>query len=141
MQEDFKSLKPEQLEALKQLLGESDNVQLPDVSDWFDGVDGRFDLIAANPPYLSEADVASAEPEVRNYDPKSALVSADGGIADLRIILSRAPDYLTSGGCIICECGLEQPRKLAEEFKEVFAQIEILPDSSRRTRFFLGKAR
>ncbi len=111
------------------------------LSDWFDGVDGRFDLIAANPPYLSEADVASAEPEVRNYDPKSALVSADGGIADLRIILSRAPDYLTSGGCIICECGLEQPRKLAEEFKEVFAQIEILPDSSRRTRFFLGKAR
>lgn len=37
MQENFKSLKPEQLEALKQLLGESDNVQLPDVSDWFDG--------------------------------------------------------------------------------------------------------
>ena len=37
MQEDFKSLKPEQLEALKQLLGETDNVQPPDVSDWFDG--------------------------------------------------------------------------------------------------------
>ena len=54
------------------------------LSDWFDGVDGRFDLIATNPPYLSEADVASAEPEVRNYDPKSALVSADGGIADGR---------------------------------------------------------
>ena len=44
MQEDFKSLKPEQLEALKQLLGESDNVQLPDVSDWFDGK--RIDEIA-----------------------------------------------------------------------------------------------
>lgn len=37
MQEDFKSLKPEHLEALKQLLGETDNVQPPDVSDWFDG--------------------------------------------------------------------------------------------------------
>ena len=37
MQEDFKSLKPEQLEALKQLLGEAYNVQLPDASDWFDG--------------------------------------------------------------------------------------------------------
>ena len=37
MQEDFKSLKPEQLEALKQLLGEADNAQPPDVSDWFDG--------------------------------------------------------------------------------------------------------
>ena len=37
MQEDLKSLKPEQMEALKQLLGETDNVQPPDVSEWFDG--------------------------------------------------------------------------------------------------------
>lgn len=108
-------------------------------SDWFSEISGKFDLIAANPPYLSEQEVASAEPEVREFDPLSALVSGDLGMADLRLILRSASNYLNSGGAIICECGLGQPQKLAEDFAETFGNVEILPDSSRRQRFFIGK--
>lgn len=108
-------------------------------SDWFSEISGKFDLIAANPPYLSEQEVASAEPEVREFDPLSALVSGDLGMADLRLILRSAFNYLNSGGAIICECGLGQPQKLAEDFAETFGNVEILPDSSRRQRFFIGK--
>lgn len=106
-------------------------------SDWFSNVSGRFDLIAANPPYLSEEELLSAEPEVRQFDPRSALVSGESGMADLRLILREAPNYLTPKGSIICECGIEQPSRLADEFSGAFQNSKILPDSSRRARFIV----
>ena len=51
----------------------------------------------ANPPYLTEAEVSSAQPEVSRFEPILALRSDDGGIADLRKILSAAPNFLKDG--------------------------------------------
>lgn len=108
-------------------------------SDWFAGVSGKFDLIVANPPYLGDAEVASAQPEVRDFDPISALRSGENGLADLRKILSAAPEFLKSGGLIACECGLGQPGLLKAEFGGKYAFFETAPDLSRRERYVFAR--
>ncbi len=107
-------------------------------SDWFENLDGKFDLIVANPPYLSDEEVAEAQPEVKDFDPKMALRSDENGIADLRKILACAPNYLREGGLIACECGLGQPEILAKEFADKYASIEIVEDLTHRNRFIFA---
>ncbi len=106
-------------------------------SNWFSNIEGSFDLIAANPPYLTEDEFESAQPEVKNFDPHGALVSGQDGLCDLRKILSQAPAFLKNGGKIICECGLGQPKILAEEFSGSYSRAETLPDFSHRERFVI----
>ncbi len=73
-----------------------------------DAVNGRFDLIVSNPPYIAHSDLAALEPEVRDYDPVLAL---DGGIDGLdfyRRIAGQAQRLLAPGGRLIVELGAGQ---------------------------------
>jgi release factor glutamine methyltransferase len=84
-------------------------------SHWFDALDpvaGRFGLIVANPPYLTEEEWASAEPEVRGHEPKEALVAPDGGSGDLLAIIAGAPRFLESQGWLFLETGVDQHERL-----------------------------
>jgi len=84
-------------------------------SNWWSALQGRrFDWIVANPPYLTETEWASAEPEVRDYEPKQALVAADEGLADLRTIITGAPEYLHPGGWLALETGIAHHPALME---------------------------
>jgi ribosomal protein L3 glutamine methyltransferase len=73
-------------------------------ADLFDGVDGRFDLIISNPPYVPEADVASLPAEYR-HEPVLALASGPDGLESARLILQDAADYLTDDGILALEVG------------------------------------
>ena len=107
-------------------------------SDWFEKVEGEYDLIVSNPPYLTEQEVAEAQPEVREFDPRAALVSEDGGMADLHKILGQASAHLKSGAILAFECGLGQPEKLAASAKEFgFESAQTYKDASKRTRFLI----
>jgi release factor glutamine methyltransferase len=77
-------------------------------SDWFAALPAgaRFNLIIANPPYLSTDEVAAASPEVREHEPASALRSGGGGRADLDAILAAAPGFLEPGGLLALETGI-----------------------------------
>ena len=108
-------------------------------SDWFENVSGKFDLIVSNPPYLSDAEVESAQPEVKDFDPISALRSGENGICDLRKIFFSAIDYLNSDGLLACECGLGQPEKLAKEFRDKYTSVDVENDLSQRTRYIFAK--
>ena len=108
-------------------------------SDWFENVDGKFDLIVSNPPYLSDDEVACAQAEVREFEPSTALRSDENGIADLRKILAQASDFLNDNGIIACECGLNQPKMLAVEFANKYSNIEEISDLSKRNRFIILK--
>ncbi len=77
-------------------------------ADWFGGVSGAFDLVLANPPYLSEEEWRAADPEVREYEPKEALVAPENGLADLRRILASAPPFLRPGALLALETGAGQ---------------------------------
>lgn len=108
-------------------------------SDWFENVSGKFDLIVANPPYLSDDEVACAQAEVKDFEPMSALRSDENGIADLRRILALAPEFLNNNGIVACECGVNQPKMLAVEFGNNYSEIEEISDLHNRNRFIVLK--
>ncbi|WP_148254608.1 peptide chain release factor N(5)-glutamine methyltransferase [Aidingimonas lacisalsi] len=84
------------------------------VSDWFGSVGaGHFDVIAANPPYLADDDPHLELGDVR-FEPRSALVSADQGLADLQTLVERARHHLTPGGHLLLEHGAEQGEPVRE---------------------------
>ncbi|MBL5828009.1 peptide chain release factor N(5)-glutamine methyltransferase [Serratia sp. T13T92] len=75
---------------------------------WFTPVAGqKFALIASNPPYIDEADPHLGQGDVR-FEPGSALVAADQGLADLAAIVQQAADYLEPQGWLLLEHGWQQ---------------------------------
>ncbi len=101
---------------------------------------GPFDLVLSNPPYLTEEEWNSAAPEVREWEPRAALVAAENGLADLRVILESAPSVLTPGGLLALETGIAQHAALLEIAAKTssYARTESLRDLSGRERFFLA---
>ena len=106
-------------------------------SDWFAAVTDQYDLIISNPPYLTEGEVALADPEVKDFDPHSALIASENGLADLKIILTQAPKFLRVGGWVICETGIDQHSALAEISKHSgYKEYAGVNDMSGRPRFW-----
>lgn len=82
----------------------------------------RFDLIVSNPPYIPTGELAALEPEVRSFDPVSALDGGADGLDFYRWILAEAATHLHPGGAILFEIGAGQ----AEEIRRLFAQNGFL---------------
>ena len=78
------------------------------VCDIASDVQGQFDLIVSNPPYIARADIASLPPEVRDYDPIMALDGGDDGLAAYRAIAAYAKRLLAAGGILYVELGKGQ---------------------------------
>jgi len=78
------------------------------VCDVASGVEGPFDLIVSNPPYIERGEIASLAPEVREYDPKVALDGGDDGLAVYRAIAAQARQFLAPGGRLFVEIGAGQ---------------------------------
>ncbi|MFP4069565.1 MAG: peptide chain release factor N(5)-glutamine methyltransferase [Opitutales bacterium] len=106
--------------------------------DWFVPVPAgdRFDLIVSNPPYLTEEEMTTAEPEVSEHEPKTALVSGADGLDDLRAILRAAPPFLAPGGLLALETGIAQGAALDRIADQAGLQGERLDDLSGRPRFY-----
>ena len=106
-------------------------------SDWFKQVTHRYDLVISNPPYLTAEEVAVAEPEVKDFEPHSALISSEEGLADLKMILQQAPLFLKPSGWVLCETGIDQHSTLAEISKQLgYANFVGKKDMSGRDRFW-----
>lgn len=67
-----------------------------------------FDLITANPPYISEAEMAGLMPEVRDHEPRVALSAGADGLSVIDRLLSEAPAYLAPGRSMLMEIGYNQ---------------------------------
>ena len=105
------------------------------LSDWFDAVEGRFDLITANPPYITESEMADLAPEVRDHDPHLALTPGGDGLEPYRIIARAAPAYLAPQGRILVEMGWRQGPQVAQIFAQAgFCDIETVQDLEGRDR-------
>ncbi len=108
-------------------------------SDWFKNINGTFDLIVANPPYLSVTECENSQPEVKDFEPRDALVAREKGLSALKYILSQASDYLNEGGLIALETGIEHHAALREvAAQEGFKSWESRLDIHQRERFFLA---
>lgn len=113
-------------------------------SDWFSEVppEAAWDLIVSNPPYLTEAEIESSEPEVRNFEPRAALVAGADGLDDLRAIVDGALPRLKPGGWLWLETGIAHREPLAERMRAAgYVDVNGVDDWSGRPRFVSGRAR
>ena len=107
-------------------------------SDWFSAIseENQYDLILSNPPYLSQDLYKIAEPEVKDYEPKQALVALDHGMADLKVIINEAYDYLNPNGFLALETGTEQHIELIKFAENAgFKKVESIKDLNKCDRF------
>ncbi|MDP2739766.1 MAG: peptide chain release factor N(5)-glutamine methyltransferase [Pseudorhodobacter sp.] len=110
------------------------------LSDWFSAVPGRFDLIAANPPYIAEDEMPGLAPEVRDFEPRLALTPGGDGLGAYRAIAARAPKHLTRGGRLVVEIGPTQAAVVAALFAGAGLRgITVLPDLDGRDRVVLAR--
>ena len=108
-------------------------------SNWFENIAGTFDAIISNPPYLTDAEWESAEPEVREREPRNALVAENDGLADLEKILRGARERLAPGGFVALETGIAHHARLEEIARNCgFAETKSIADLSDRPRFFFA---
>ena len=108
------------------------------VSDWLTQVPNEplFNLIVANPPYLSEAELDCAEPEVKEYEPRDALVSKEAGLCDLKTIIETAHSFLKQEGWLVLETGIAQQEALSEVARSIgYRTIESKRDLQNQPRF------
>ncbi|MDA8100819.1 MAG: peptide chain release factor N(5)-glutamine methyltransferase [Nitrospiraceae bacterium] len=91
---------------------------------------GKFDVITANPPYIPAGELASLQPEVRDFEPEEALIAGPEGTEISRRILAEAPEYLKPGGTLIMEMGIGQARMLAAMANATgkYESVELLKD-------------
>lgn len=113
------------------------------LSDWFSAVPAiaRFDAIVANPPYLSAAEVAETTPEVRGFEPDSALAPQNSvdGLEDIRRIVAAAPLFLNEGGLLALETGPAHHAELIPLLvKAGFARRVSEQDLTGRDRFMFA---
>lgn len=106
------------------------------LSDWFSCVEGKFDLIVANPPYVAREEARELPREVREHEPPLAWDGGREGLESLRKIIAAAPRYLRSGGRLYLEIGATQGEKVCELVLATgaFDGLEIFPDLRGRER-------
>lgn len=107
-------------------------------SDCFAGLgpasDPGFDLIVSNPPYVAEREIEGLQREVRDFEPRAALVAGEDGLRVIRRLLLESREYLKSGGFLIFEIGFDQHeavRQLIDEnswkLLEVYDDLQGIP--------------
>lgn len=109
-------------------------------SDWYQSVpSARYDVVVANPPYLSAVERLNAAPEVRDFEPESALAATNEGLGDLESIIRGAPHYLAAGGLLALETGVGQSARLTPNLCAAgFSRIDAKEDLTGRERFILA---
>ena len=109
-------------------------------SDWFDAVEGQFDLIVSNPPYIAAVEMDDLQPEVRVYEPRGALTDEADGLTAYRIITAQAGEYLSAGGRLIVEIGPTQAVAVCEMMAQAgFTDVKVIPDLDGRDRVVAGR--
>ncbi len=83
------------------------------VSDYASALNGPFDLVVSNPPYIRSADIDALAIDVRDHDPHLALDGGADGLGAYRIIAAQAPGILKPGGALVVEVGIGQATDVA----------------------------
>jgi release factor glutamine methyltransferase len=121
------------------------NLHLPNVrilqSDWFSALENEpaFDVIVSNPPYIDPTDQHLTQGDVR-FEPLSALIADNNGLADLEFIIARAPSYLVNGGWLLVEHGYDQGGAVRELLAaNQFDELNTFRDYGGNERVTVGR--
>lgn len=99
----------------------------------------RFAMIVSNPPYIDGTDPHLHEGDVR-FEPRSALVAEEQGLADIRLIVTQAPAHLVPGGWLLLEHGWDQGEAVRQLLlQQGYVQVETMRDYGDNERVTLGR--
>ncbi|MDO8344026.1 MAG: peptide chain release factor N(5)-glutamine methyltransferase [Cellvibrio sp.] len=109
-------------------------------SDWFSAIPAQqFDVIVSNPPYIDPQDPHLDQGDVR-FEPRSALIADNNGLADIELIVQQSWNYLREQGWLLLEHGYDQGQVVRDLFRaRGFVQVETRRDLGGNERVSLGK--
>jgi release factor glutamine methyltransferase len=101
----------------------------------------RFDVVASNPPYVAEGEREMLDPEVREWEPPTALFAGDSGLGVVRELVAGAPKVLRPGGLLVLEIGWQQGGAAADLVRatEGFAEPRLRQDLAGRDRIVIAE--
>lgn len=111
-------------------------------SDLFSRIEGTFDCIVSNPPYIPQKEMEELMPEVRDYEPRKALDGKETGLYFYERITEEIAGYLNPGGWLLFEIGYDQGEAVSRLMELAgFEEIEIVNDLAGLNRVVLGRRR
>ena len=108
--------------------------------DWNRNVEGRWQIVVCNPPYIETSAIGTLEPEVREFDPVLALDGGEDGLEAYRAAVPAAVQALAPGGWAAFEVGLGQAPEVVSMFEtEGLTEITVAADLARTPRALVGR--
>ena len=108
-------------------------------SDLFENVEGTFDMIVSNPPYIPTSVMETLMPEVRDHEPRIALDGSEDGLTFYRRITQECGKYLTGGGMLFFEIGYDQAMAVSALMEKAgFLEIQVIKDYAGMDRVVFG---
>lgn len=108
-------------------------------SDLFEKVEGKFEIIVSNPPYIASAEVEKLMPEVRDHEPRMALDGTEDGLHFYRRIIEEAGKHLVSSGMLFFEIGYDQGQAVSELMRTGgYREVQVVQDYAGLDRVVLG---
>ena len=109
-------------------------------SDWFENVEGIFDMIISNPPYIGWVEQDKVSAEVKKYDPEIALFAGYDGFDAYKKIIPSLSKFLNKDGLVVLEIGASQSSQVKDIMNSFgFFDVEILKDLSGKKRVVAAK--
>lgn len=108
-------------------------------SNLFENVDGKFDIIVSNPPYIKTEVINTLMPEVKDYEPMMALDGTKDGLYFYRHIILDAKKHLNRGGQLFFEIGYDQGREVSDLMRAAgYVDVEVAKDLAGLDRVVYG---
>ena len=108
-------------------------------SDLFEKVEGKFEIIVSNPPYIASAEVEKLMPEVRDHEPRMALDGTEDGLYFYRRIIEEAGKHLVSSGMLFFEIGYDQGQAVSELMRaQGYREVQVAQDYAGLDRVVFG---
>ena len=130
------------------LLVAKENAKLHDLEEeWvrgnlFDNVNGSYDVIVSNPPYIAQGEISKLMPEVGEFEPMQALDGGADGLDFYRKITEEAPRYLKENGYLLFEIGYDQGQEVQRlMLKAGFSDVTVIKDLAGNDRVVKGQIR
>ncbi len=110
------------------------------LSDMFGQVEGKFDMIVSNPPYIPTGEIQGLMPEVKDFEPHLALDGKEDGLWFYRILAGEGKKYLKPKGTLMVEIGCDQGKDVSRIFKDNgYCDIKVIKDLAGLDRVVTGK--
>ncbi len=109
-------------------------------SDLFENIDGKFDVIVSNPPYIQTAVIDTLAPEVRDHEPRLALDGGEDGLVFYRKIIAESRKHLTRHGYLMMEIGCDEAYAVKDLMtKNGFDSVRAIKDLAGLDRVVKGR--